>query len=115
MAIRILITDDVATTRDDSNAGFSHAEGQAVSRASKGVETIDLTHTQSNHTIDDRFPIRPMAGGRVRIAAGALDGMQGTVLNREYSGRALLVSDSLPDGIFIEIDDYTLEPIEDGR
>jgi transcriptional antiterminator RfaH len=55
---------------------------------------------------------RLTAGRQVRIKAGAMMGMEGTVLARRGSIRLLVAVHFLQAGVSVEIDDYMLEAID---
>jgi transcriptional antiterminator RfaH len=67
------------------------------------------------HLIQSQAPLtveaRLSPGQRVRVMAGVLAGIEGTVLSRHRKTRLLVGVTLLQRGVSIEIDDYLLEPI----
>ena len=55
---------------------------------------------------------RLLPGQRVRIHAGALAGLEGTILTRRRESRLLVAVRFLQQGVSVEVDDFVLEPID---
>jgi len=55
---------------------------------------------------------RLMSGNRVRVTSGPLTGIEGTVLTRRGANRLLVSVDFLQQGASVEIDDFSLEPLD---
>jgi len=55
---------------------------------------------------------RLVSGNRVRVTNGPLMGIEGTVLTRRGAARLLVSVDFLQQGASVEIDDFSLEPID---
>jgi len=67
-----------------------------------------LVQTGAPLTVESRL----VPNQRVRIRAGALAGMEGTILRRKNELRLMVAVKMLKQGVSLEIDDYLLEPIE---
>ena len=71
---------------------------------------------QVYHLIDTDAPLtierRLMPGRRVRVKAGAMMGMEGTVTSRRGACRLLVAVNFLQQGVSVAIDDYMLEPLD---
>jgi hypothetical protein len=52
------------------------------------------------------------SGREVRIRAGVMKGLEGTVVVRRSKSRLLVAVHLLQAGVSLEIDDYMLEPID---
>lgn len=74
----------------------------------------DLQHV--NCLIESGAPLtvesRLAPGRKVRVRAGCLRGMEGTVIVRRGEKRLLVAVRFLQSGVSVEIDDYMLEPID---
>ncbi len=55
---------------------------------------------------------RLMPGRQVRVKAGAMIGLEGTVISRRGDCRLLIVVDFLQQGASVAIDDFMLEPLD---
>ncbi len=55
---------------------------------------------------------RLVSGNRVRVTSGPLMGIEGTVLSRRGGDRLLVSVDFLQRGASVEIDDFSLEPLD---
>lgn len=51
-------------------------------------------------------------GQRVRIRAGSLAGLEGTVVSRQRVSRLVVAVNFLRQGVSVEIDDFLLEPVD---
>jgi transcription antitermination factor NusG len=67
-----------------------------------------LIHTGASLTVEARLE----PNQRVRIRAGALAGMEGTILKRKNELRLVVGVMMLKQGVSLEIDDYLLEPLD---
>ena len=71
---------------------------------------------QVYHLIEADAPLtierRIMPGRRVRVKAGAMMGMEGTVTSRRGACRLLVAINFLQQGVSVAIDDYMLEPLD---
>jgi hypothetical protein len=65
---------------------------------------------QSDAILTPERRIQP--GRRVRVRAGALAGLEGSVLKRRGETRFLVSIDFLQQGASLQLDDYLLEPLE---
>ena len=54
---------------------------------------------------------RLCAGQRVRIRAGAMKDLEGTVISRRRKARLLVAVTFLQQGVSVELDDFLLEPL----
>ncbi len=74
----------------------------------------DLQHV--NCLIESGAPLtvesRLVPGKRVRVRAGSLRGLEGTVTLRRGEKRLLVAVQFLQSGVSVEIDDFMLEPID---
>ena len=71
---------------------------------SGGSDTVRSDTRQGKHDTVSLFS----PNQRVRIAAGAMEGWEGTVIGNRSNGLILL---RLMDGVFVEIHQYLLEEI----
>jgi transcription antitermination factor NusG len=71
---------------------------------------------QVRRLIDSGAPLTPEAriepGHRVRIRAGSLIGLEGTVVKRRGTARLLVVVEFLQRGASVQLDDYQVERID---
>lgn len=71
---------------------------------------------QVRHLIESDAPLtierRLVPGQRVRVKAGAMAGLEGTVVSRRNTSRLLVAVNFLQQGVSVAIDDFMLEPID---
>jgi len=72
------------------------------------MQVYHLIKTDAPLTIERRL----MPGRRVRVKAGAMMGMEGTVTSRRGPCRLLVAINFLQQGVSVAIDDYMLEPLD---
>ena len=72
------------------------------------MQVYHLIETDAPLTIERRL----MPGRRVRVKAGAMMGMEGTVTSRRGACRLLVAVNFLQQGVSVAIDDYMLEPLD---
>jgi transcription antitermination factor NusG len=96
--VRGLTTNRVSTILTvDDQAQLSH-DLQHVAR---------LIESEAPLTVEKRLE----AGVPVRIKAGSMEGLEGTVITRRGQTRLLVSVRMLQQGVSVEIDDFLLEPI----
>ena len=82
----------------------------------KDQELLYHDLSQMRHLIECDAPLtveqRLAAGQRVRVKAGAMDGLEGTVISRRNGHRLLVVVNFLQQGVSVAIDDFMVEPID---
>ncbi len=93
----------------------------STNRLSSVLEVVDqprLVHDlrQIQRLIDAKAPLtiesRLTPGRRVRIKAGAFQGLEGTVVSRQRQTRLVLAVNFLQQGVSVEVDDFLLEPLD---
>jgi len=71
---------------------------------------------QVRHLIESNAPLtverRLMPGRRVRVIAGVLAGLEGTVTARRTASRLFVAVNMLQQGVSVAIDDFMVEPID---
>jgi len=71
---------------------------------------------QLRHLIESNAPLtverRLMPGRRVRVIAGVLAGLEGTVTARRTPSRLFVAVNMLQQGVSVAIDDFMVEPID---
>ncbi len=92
-----------------------------TNRVSRILEVADPSHLraeleQINRLIHCGAPLtveqRLAPGNRVRIKHGAMAGLEGTVLVRRGKTRLIVAVTLLQQGVSVEVDDFSLEPID---
>lgn len=79
------------------------------SRLRAELEQINrLIHSGAPLTVEQRLA----PGNRVRIRHGAMVGLEGTVLVRRGQTRLIVAVTLLQQGVSVEVDDFSLEPID---
>jgi transcriptional antiterminator RfaH len=83
------------------------------------VDDQDQLHRdlrQIHRLIESNAPLtterRLAAGQRVRVKAGAMAGLEGTVVSRRGGHRLLIAVHFLQQGASVAIDDFKLEPLD---
>jgi transcription antitermination factor NusG len=79
------------------------------SRLRGELEQINrLIHSGAPLTVEQRLA----PGNQVRIRHGAMAGLEGTVLVRRGKTRLIVAVTLLQQGVSVEVDDFSLEPID---
>ena len=72
---------------------------------------FQLITSNSPLTIERRL----MPGRQVRVIAGPMIGMEGTVIQRRGGFRLLIAVNFMQQGASVAVDDYMVEPLDNGR
>ena len=97
----------VAQSGDESD--FPHSDGGR--RPAVGVRSAATpSNDRRQCPADGRKPSG--AGQRVRVHQGAFAGLEGTILKRRGETRLLVSINFLQQGASVEIDDFSLEPLD---
>lgn len=87
---------------------------QVIEVIEQGQLLTDLAQIQ--RLIEANAPLtleqRIEAGQRVRVKSGSLMGLEGMVLARRKESRLLVAVQFLQQGVSVEVDDFTLEPLD---
>ena len=65
-----------------------------------------------DYAVPNEFTDKLSPGQRVRVKAGALAGLEGTVIARRNTYRLLVAVNFLQQGVSVAIDDFMVEPID---
>lgn len=96
--VRSLTTNRIATILPVADAVAMRDDLRQIAR---------LIEADAPLTIERRLA----PGQRVRIKAGPMDGMEGTVLKRRGKTRLVVAVQFVQQGVSVEIDDFLLEPL----